>query len=119
MKQALFVLAVLIFLLSTAHAQVVVTVVQEITCPADGTSIELAPARTTRAGYMVINSSDADIRYGFVDSGTPDLDATNSVVIKAGNAPSDNVPMVSTGRMVCMSTTAGSKVVGIIEKYRP
>jgi hypothetical protein len=119
MKRLILTAVVLGLLYDTAMAQTVKTTFSEVTCPADGTSIELAPARNTRIGYMVVNSSDTAIRYGVAASGTADLDATNSVVVAAGNAPSDNVPMVTTERLVCMSTTGVAKVVGIVEKYRP
>jgi hypothetical protein len=87
MKRFILTMAVLGLLSGTALAQTVKTTFKEVTCPADGTSIELAPARNTRVSYMVINSSDTNIRVGVAESGSADLDGTNSVVINAGSAP--------------------------------
>lgn len=106
-------IAVAVFAQATNRA------IGEVTCAADGSSTQVVAARGARLGLVITNTSDTDVRVANLTSGTADLDATNSFVLKAGQAFGDSVPSLYIGRWVCMSTSASTKVVGYQETFRP
>lgn len=90
----------------------------DIVCPASGTSIEVVAARTGRFSLVVNNTSGVSIRIGYIASGTAALSSSNGLVMLAGQPYSDSAPGVNSGRLVCMSTTAGTATISFSETYR-
>lgn len=82
----------------------------ETTCAADGSSTQVFAANGARLTFTIINTSDTDVRLGYVSgSTTPDLTASNSILIRAGATYGESYPTVWLGRIVCMSTTGVTK----------
>lgn len=101
-----------------AHAAGTLITAKAVTCPASGSSIQLAAANPARESYLINNTSGATVRFGFLASGTATLDDTNSILLLAGQSFSDAAPSIFIGRMVCMSADATPDVIYIIESRR-
>lgn len=89
-----------------------------IICPASGSSIEVQPITQSRVSIAILNDSAIDVRIGYVASGTPNLDDTNSFIVKTGVNYADSVPGVYLGRFVCMSTTASTATIHVSQTTR-
>jgi hypothetical protein len=90
----------------------------DVICPASGTSIQVAPIRSSRFSYIINNISGGSIRVGYLDTGTALLDGTNSWVLQAGQATADSAPGVLSNRIVCMSTSASTATITFNETFR-
>jgi hypothetical protein len=88
---------------------------QGITCAADGSSTEVLPANGLRTSLNIINDSSTAVRIGGVNTGTPDLTDSNSIILTAYSQQNDNNPGLYLGRIVCMSTTASTVVIHVTE----
>ena len=86
-----------------------------ITCAADGSSTEVLAANGLRTAMNIVNDSATAVRIAGINSGTPDLDDTNSIILTAYSQQNDNNPGLYLGRVVCMSTTAGTVVIHYTE----
>lgn len=113
----------LVFLLCAfapaAYPQAQRAVANSITCPADGSSIQVLPVAFSRESYIVSNTSGATVRVGFLASGTADLTDSNSIQLLAGQIFSDSAPSIYIGRVVCMSNDATPRDIYVIETRRP
>lgn len=89
-----------------------------VTCPVDGSSIQVLALNTRRISYSILNQSDTDVRIGFLDTGTADLTDSNSIILKPGQPLADSIPGVYYGRIVCMSTSASTKIIYATEAQR-
>lgn len=89
-----------------------------ITCPASGSSVQVQSIAPSRMSYAVLNDSGVDVRVGFVSSGTPNLDDTNSYILKAGQSTADAIPGTYYGRVVCMSTTGVAQIIHTTQATR-
>ena len=115
----LFVLVVyLVGALPSAHAAGTVITAQAVTCPATGTSIQVAAAAASRESYLLSNTSGATVRLGFLPSGTAALTDSNSIMVLAGQTFGDSAPAVFIGRLVCMSNDATPRAIYIVESRR-
>lgn len=94
-------------------------VTAQVSCPASGTSIQVFGTNARRFALSVNNNSGSDIRIGFLDSpSVANLTTTNSFILGTGGKYTDSAPGNYTGRVVCMSTTAGALAVDTIETSR-
>jgi hypothetical protein len=115
---SLLLLSSLIMRPESVEAQANRTNQGDIVCPATGTSIEVMPARSSRYGYSINNTSGIDIRIGYLSSGTGTITSPIGWLLKAGQPYSDSLPGVLSLRIVCMSTTAATATISFIETYR-
>lgn len=90
----------------------------DVACPASGSSIQILPIRSGRFSYLLNNTSGIAVRIGYLETGTANLDSTNSWLFQIGQATADSAPGVFSGRLVCMSTTAGAATISFNETYR-
>lgn len=87
-----------------------------ITCAADGSgSTQVLAANGLRTSFNVVNDSATAVRIGGVNSGTPELDDTNSIILTAYSQQNDNNPGLYLGRIVCQSTTGSSVLIHVTE----
>jgi hypothetical protein len=96
-------------------AQATAKTLKEVTCAADGSSTQVFAAAGNRLTWSVINTAASPVRIGFLATGTADLTGSNSIQITNGGAYGESYPTVFLGRIVCMSTTAGTTVIQAIE----
>lgn len=100
------------------HAQANKTNSGDVACSATGTSTQVIAARPGRYSYTLSNTSGTDVRIGYLQSGTANLTASNSWLLKPGQPYSDSAPGLFTGRVVCMSTSASTATITFNETYR-
>ena len=86
-----------------------------VTCAASGSSTQVSAANGLRTSLNIINDSSTPVRIGGVNSGTPNLTDSNSIILTAYSQQNDNNPGLYLGRIVCMSTTASSVVIHVTE----
>jgi hypothetical protein len=72
-------------------------------------------ANGNRTGFVITNDSGTSIRIGAINTGTPLLDDTNSIILTAFSSQNDGGGQIFLGRIVCMSTTAGTAVIHVTE----
>lgn len=101
-----------------AYAQATRFSASSITCPADGSSIQVLAASASRESFIVLNTSGATVRIAGLATGTADLTDSNSVKLLAGQNFSDAAPSIFIGRLVCMSEDATPDVIYVIETRR-
>lgn len=86
-----------------------------VTCPVDGSSVEVLPANGLRTAVNIVNDSNTPVRIAGINTGTVDLDDTNSIILTAFSQQNDNNPGLYLGRIVCMSTTAATVIIHYTE----
>lgn len=93
-----------------------------VTCPAAGSSIQVASAKGSRLSLSIINDLPTNsVRFAgtISPSSTPNLDDTNSTILLPGASYSFNLPGLYYGRVVCMSTTATPILIHVTETTYP
>ena len=100
------------------YAQATSATAVGITCAASGSSTQVIAATTRRYSYSLSNTSDTDVRIGFLASGTANLTDSNSFILKSAQTYADSLPNVYAGRVVCMSTSGATKVIYVTEAQR-
>ena len=92
-----------------------------ITCPATGTSIQVAPANGSRLSLVILNDAGPNsIRFGGNNIGTlPVLNDTNSTILLLGASYGFGLPGLYYGRVICMSTTATPVIIHVTETVYP
>ena len=86
-----------------------------VTCPVAGSSVQVLAANGLRTSLNIINDSNTSVRIAGINSGTANLDDTNSIILTAFSQQNDNNPGLYLGRIVCMSTTAATVVIHVTE----
>lgn len=86
-----------------------------ITCAVSGSSTQVLAANGLRTSLNIVNDSSTSVRIAGLNSGTANLDDTNSMVLTAFSQQNDNNPGLYLGRIVCMSTTAATVVIHVTE----
>lgn len=86
-----------------------------VTCAASGSSTQVLAANGNRTGFVITNDSATSIRIGAINSGTPNLDDTNSIILTSFSSQNDGGGQIYLGRIVCMSTTASTVVIHVTE----
>lgn len=118
MRSSILLMCLVLLCPVIGHAQANKTNSGDVACAADGSSTQVIPARPGRYSYTLSNTSGNDVRIGYQQSGTVDLTTSNSWLLKAGQPYSDSAPGLFTGRVMCMSTTAGTSTITFNETYR-
>jgi len=91
----------------------------EISCPASGSSANVIVANTRNFAWVIVNTSDTDVRIGFIAKGlTSNLTTGTSIVLRAGSSISDDLPGTFVGGVNCMSTTASAKSISFMRTSR-
>jgi len=95
----------------------------DVVCPATGTSIEIAPPRSSRYSYFLNNVTGIAVFIGNQPTGTGALTGTSGLSnsawrLQPGQAFADSVPNVVSLRLVCMSTTAVAATISFGEAYK-
>jgi hypothetical protein len=89
-----------------------------VTCAATGSSTEAIPLNYRRRSVTLQNKSGVQVRVAFLPTGTVNLTTSNSFVLEASSNYIDSAPGVYTGRVVCMSVTAGTAAIDVTETIR-
>lgn len=89
-----------------------------VTCAVTGSSTQAIALNYRRRSVTLQNKASKQIRLGFISSGAPLLDTTNSFVLEASSNYIDSSPGVYTGRVVCMSLDASTAALDVTETIR-
>jgi len=112
-------LLALFLIAAPAWSQATAGTSAEISCPPPGSSANVIVANTRMFSWLIINTSDTDVRIGFIAKGiATGLGTGTSILLRAGSSISDDLPGTFVGGVNCMSTTASAKSISFMRTYR-
>lgn len=104
--------------LRDVYAQANKTNSGDVSCPANGSSIEVLAARSGRFSFVLNNVSGIAVRIGYPATGTAALNNTTAWLLQPGQGYAESAPGLISNRIVCMSTTPVIAIISFNETYR-